>query len=189
MNPLLKKILHFGRKLEWKRLTNVGPKVTTPNSIDIIMPLQENESTLASIISSDLEELTQWKSFKLPLKLRLLPAQFHKMFWGTSMADEEQKWCDDQPPMPAEGAGLENKFQGGGEPMDVDVSEEEELDDDIIEGCHFLEINIKGFQHPRIWIHAKYIQIYNTLEACYQAPVYPYLASAVVITGQPGIGK
>ena len=73
--------------------------------------------------------------------------------------------------------------------MDVDVSEEEELDDDIIEGCHFLEINIKGFQHPRIWIHAKYIQIYNTLEACYQAPVYPYLASAVVITGQPGIGK
>ncbi len=73
--------------------------------------------------------------------------------------------------------------------MEVDVSEEEELDDDIIEGCYSLEIGIKGFAFPRIWIRAEYIRIYDALEARYQKPSYPHLASAVIITSQPGVGK
>ena len=47
--------------------------------------------------------------------------------------------------MPVEGTWLGNEDQGGDEPMDADVSEGEEEDDDIIEGCcYFLEIGIKG---------------------------------------------
>jgi hypothetical protein len=53
-------------------------------------------------------------------------------------------------PMPVEGTVLGNELQGGDEPMDVNVSEEEDLDDDIIEGCYFLEIGIKRFPYPRI---------------------------------------
>jgi hypothetical protein len=72
------------------------------------------------------------------------------MFWGVSMANEEQKWRNAQPPMPAEGTRLGNERQGEDEPMDVDMSEEEVVseedddDDDIIEGCHILEIDIKA---------------------------------------------
>ncbi|KAK2462507.1 hypothetical protein APHAL10511_005477 [Amanita phalloides] len=105
------------------------------------------------------------------------------------MADEEKKWRDAQLPISVEGAGLGNERQGGDEPMDVDVSEEEESDGDIIEGCYSLEIDIMDFEFPRIWIRAEYIRIYDALEAHYRKSAYPYLPSAVVITGQPGIGK
>ena len=90
------------------------------------------------------------------------------------MADEEQKW---------RGTGLGNERQGGDEP---DVSEEE--DDDIIEGCYSLSIGIESFAFPRIWIRAEYIRIYDALEARYKKSSYPYLASAVIISGQPGVG-
>ncbi|KAF8810433.1 hypothetical protein BYT27DRAFT_7016848, partial [Phlegmacium glaucopus] len=65
----------------------------------------------------------------------------------------------------------------------------EELHDDIIKGCHSLKIDINGFEFPRIWICAKYIQIYNALEALYRKPSYLYVAPAVIITGQLGIGQ
>ncbi|KAF8630308.1 hypothetical protein AX15_003001 [Amanita polypyramis BW_CC] len=74
----------------------------------------------------------------------VLPTQLHAMFWGRSMADEEKKWHDAQLPIPVES------------------------DDDIIEGFHFLEIDIKGFKFPRIWIRAEYIRIYDALEALLQ---------------------
>jgi hypothetical protein len=89
------------------------------------------------------------------------------------MAHEAKKWRDAQPPMPAEGTGLGRERQGGDETMDVDVSEEEDLDDDIIEGCYSLEIGIKGFLFPRIWIRAEYIRIYNALEDRHQSPHIP----------------
>jgi len=133
--------------------------------------------TLASIIGSCPETLTEWESFKLSSKSKLLPVQMH-MFWGVSM----------EPPIPVEGTGLGNERQGV-EPMDVDVNEEEDLDDDIIEGCYFLEIGIEDFQLPRIWIRAEYVRIYNAIEDRHRTPYYPPLAPAVVITGQPGIGE
>ena len=156
--------------------------------------LRENGSTLASIVGSRPGRLTWWESFKLSsessVEPSVLPTQLHAMFWGKSMADEEKKWRDAQPPIPVEGAGLGNERQGEDESMDVDVSGEEELDDDIIEGCHTLEIDIEGFEFPRIWIRAEYIRIYDALEAFYRKPSYPpYLAPAFVITGQPGIGE
>ena len=73
--------------------------------------------------------------------------------------------------------------------MDEGVNEEDESDDDIIEGCHFLKIDIEDFKYPLIWVRAEYIRMYNALEAHYRVPVCPYLAPAVIITGQPGIGE
>ena len=100
------------------------------------------------------------------------------------MEDEEQQWRDAQPPMPVEGSGL-----GGDGPMDVDTSEEEDLDDDLIKGCYTLEIGIKHLRIPRVWIRAEYIRIYNAPEAYYQKrPSISNQAPAAVITGQPGIG-
>ena len=135
--------------------------------------LRQENGPLASVVGSP---RTEWEPFKVSSKS--LPAQLHALFWGKSMADEEQKWRDAQPPI------------GEDENMDVDVSgEEDDDDDDIIEGCYSLEIGIKDFEYPRIWIRAEYIRIYNALEDRYRTPSYPYLAPAVVITGQPGIGE
>ncbi|PFH47854.1 hypothetical protein AMATHDRAFT_151083 [Amanita thiersii Skay4041] len=69
------------------------------------------------------------------------------------------------------------------------MTEEEESDDDIIEGCHFLKVDIKYFDFPRIWIRAEYIRLYEALEARYRMHLNPNTARAVVVTGQPGIGK
>ena len=183
MNALSHKAVRSRRKLEW---------VGDGNGLlryDLFMSLlqQENGPGLASIIGSRPDTLAEWDLFKLPSQS--LPAQLHDMFWGESMAHEAKKWRDAQSPMPAEVTGLGRERQGGDETMDMDVSEEEDLDDDIIEGCYFLEIGIKNFEFPRIWIRAEYIRIYNALEDRYKKPSYPYLAPAVVITGQPGIGK
>jgi hypothetical protein len=145
--------------------------------------LPQEGQTLASTIGSLPKRLKEWESFKLSSESELQPYQFHNMFWGKSMADEEQEWRD------AQGTGLGNERQGGDEAMDVDVSVEVDGDDDIIEGCYFLEIGIEGFQLPRIWIRAEYVRIYNALEDRHRTPYYPPLAPAVVITGQPGIGE
>ena len=145
--------------------------------------LQGSGSTLESIIGSRpwTEWLTHWKSFKLSSSSlsgdvfsEAAPVQFYDKFWGKSMADEEQKWRNAQSPSstPVEGC----------EPMEVDVSEE---DDDLIEGCCFLELDIEDINFSRIWIRAEYIRIYNTLENQRGFNSAP----AAVITGQPGIGE
>ena len=143
--------------------------------------LQKPGLTLASIIGSRPEVLTEWESFKH--RNDLLPALWHAKFWGKSM---EQKYHDAQLPMPVEQSGLGSEGRHGDERMDV---EEEDLDDDVIEGCHFLEIDMEGFAYPKIWIRAEYIRIYDALETHYQTPSYPNLAPAAVVTGQPGIGE
>ena len=101
----------------------------------------------------------------------------------------EEKCHDAQPPMPVKQTGLGNEGLHGDEGMNVDKSAEEVLDDDVIEGCHFLEIDIEGFAYPKIWIRAEYIRIYDALEMYYKTPSYPNLAPAAVVTGQPGIGE
>ena len=60
---------------------------------------------------------------------------------------------------------VEESGLGGDEPMDVDTSGGEDLDDDFIKSCYFLEIGIKRVWIPRLWIRAEYIRIYNALEA------------------------
>ena len=172
------KNIELGR---WERLTKVGLHVTY---MYLSIMLQESGSSLASIIGPYQEFLTCLQSSKLTSPI-FLPFQWHAKFWGKSMEDEEQQWRDAQPPMSVEGGGL-----GGDEPMDVDTSEGEDLDDDFIKGCYSLEIGIKRLRIPKVWIRAEYIRIYNALEAYYQKrPSITNQAPAAVITGQPGIGE
>ena len=153
------------------------------------MSLLQEGQTLASTIGSLPKRLKEWESYKLSSESESPVYEWHKLFWGVSMADEEQKWRNAQPPMPVEGTGLRNERQDGDEAMDVDVSVEEDGDDDVIEGCYFLEIDIEDMDFKRIWIRAEYIRIYNALEDLHRTPAYLPVAPAVVITGQPGIGE
>jgi hypothetical protein len=152
--------------------------------------LQENGSTLASMVGSLPKWLKEWESDKLSPESSYklyspYPLQMHAKFWGKSMADEEQK-CNAQSPTSMEGSSLENELQG--EAMDVDVTVSEEDQDDIMDGCYFLELDdIEDLNIHRIWIRAEYIRIYDALEAFYQYP--RRRAPAAVITGQPGIGE
>jgi hypothetical protein len=141
------------------------------------MSAPQESAELASIIGS--EVLAEWETSKLDTVSALLPAQFHTKFWGKIMADA-------QPPA---SSGLGYEGRDGDEIMDVDMSEGVNLDDDVIPGCHFLDIDIENFPYPKIWIRAEFIRIYNALEAYYNEPSYPHTAPAVVITGQPGIGE
>jgi hypothetical protein len=123
--------------------------------------LQGSGSTLESIIGSRPQVLREWESsgsFTEPL-----PVHLHAKFLGKSMADEEQKWRNAQSPTPVEGIRLGNERQGGYKP--VDVSEEE---DDVIEGCCFLELDNEELDISSIRIRAEYIRIYDALELCYQ---------------------
>ena len=148
--------------------------------------LLESGSTLVSVIGPYYEELSKWQSFKLS---HGVAAQWHAKFWGKCMEDEEQEWRNAQLAMSMEGSGLGNEHRGEDESMDVDMSEEEDLDDDFIKGCYPLEIGI-GSAPLMIWIRAEYIRIYNALEAHYQKPLHiNRRAPAAVITGQPGIGE
>jgi hypothetical protein len=152
--------------------------------------LQESGLALASVIGTRPEVLAEWESFRVLPDLQ--PAKWHAEFWGKSIADDEQKWRDAQSPTSLEGSELGNEGRHGGngdESMDVDMSEGVDLDDDVMPGCYFLEIDIEGFPYPKIWIRAEYIRIYDALEAHYQKRSYPYVAPGAVITGQPGIGE
>jgi hypothetical protein len=93
-------------------------------------------STLASIIDCRPEDLTE---FTLANQLSL--TQFHAKFLGKSVEH------DSQPPMPVEQSGLPIEGRHGDARMDVDSGEEKDLDDDVIEGCNFLETGIKGFPY------------------------------------------
>jgi hypothetical protein len=146
--------------------------------------LQESGSGLTSIIGSKTEVLADWKSNLVRPSLPL--AQLHAKFWGISMEGEEKEWRDAQPPMPAAGGELRDKHQHADERTDEDG---DDLDDDIIPGCYFLDIGIEGLEYPRIWIRADYIRTYDALENHYQRPAYSHRAPAAVITGEPGIGE
>jgi hypothetical protein len=60
-------------------------------------------------------------------------------FWGKRMADEEQKWF---------------RMSPWGDELVTS------LDDIVlIEGCYFLDLNIKYLNIPRIWIRAEYTTV------------------------------
>ena len=166
------------------------------------MSLQQvSGSTFASIVKIP-SYMKPWPIIDGDQPLALL----HAKFWGKSMADEEQEWLNALP-VPAMGSesvlgdqeGEERMYEVVDERMVVDetaVVDETmdeamtaDPDDDLIPGCYVLDIDIDGIPCSKIWIRAEYIRIFNALSAYYNTPVFQPQAPAVVITGQPGIGK
>jgi len=123
-------------------------------------------------------------------------ALLHAKFWGRSMVDEEQVWCNSQPLTLAIGNESRDKDQDGDEFMDkcsdrtVDEGQGTDLDDDdIIPGCYLLDIGIEGLNITKLWVRAEYIRVYDFIEYYHKNPSFPReRAPAVVVTGQPGIG-
>jgi hypothetical protein len=79
-------------------------------------------SSLRSVVSSGFEK---WEKLSDSHSL----AQLHAMFWGTSMAEEEEVWR-------------------GQQQSTCDEDEEE----DIIAGCYALKINNIAIWIPSIWV-------------------------------------
>ena len=121
------------------------------------------------------------------------------------MAIEEKEWLNIQTPASDIGREPEGPELHGERCMEkaVDVKTDRgettdndemwddfsDLDDDIIPGCYMLDIDLKGFPYPKIWIRADYIRVFNYLQVVYDRPRLHDIAPAVVITGQPGIGE
>jgi hypothetical protein len=169
------------------------------------MSLQDSGSSLASVIGSPdlgewhLKNYTTWCLNLLSGDHAL--AQLHTKFWGKSMAEEEQQWLATEAipaPIPATRGELgDDLMDDGDERMDEgDLEDGEErtnvtdLEDDFTAGCYFLDIGIENIQNEKLWIRAEYIRMYDYVEAHYKHPGSPKdRPPAVVITGQPGIGK
>ncbi|KAH9995526.1 hypothetical protein BJV77DRAFT_223386 [Russula vinacea] len=98
-----------------------------------------------------------------------LLAELHATYWGKKDTEDHQQLSD------------------------CELSE----DDDIINGCHVLNINNQAIKMGNnIWVRAEYIRIYDFLLDFYNQKAGPMGDSfmskqspAAVITGQPGIGK
>ena len=92
-------------------------------------------------------------------------AKFHTKFWGVANTAGEQEYDND---------------------MEIDGSAAE--DNDIIPGCHVLDISIRGAEE-KIWVRADYIRIFEFAEGFYAKNVSGPLSPCLVITGQPGTGE
>jgi hypothetical protein len=156
----------------------------------LLMPSpQVSASRLSSVVR--FPSMEQWEAIDNDES----PALFHAKFLGKSMANEEEEWSSSQPPIADIGSELEGKELDGERPIGKAVDgktdgDRTDLDsDDIIAGCYMLDIGIDDFPFPKIWVRADYIRIFNYLQAYYDWPRAHNVAPAVVITGQPGIGK
>ena len=109
---------------------------------------------------------SQWEAERLQPGDILI--HFHDVFWGVTMEGEQA-----------------NEDEGENE----DGSEDE---DDIINGCHALDIDIPGIESS-IWVRAEYIRIFDHIKKLYDSVVdqerKDQKSSCVILTGQPGIGE
>jgi hypothetical protein len=70
-------------------------------------------------------------------------------------------------------------------------SEEENINIDLIEGCHALNIDIAGIE-TSIWVRAEYIRLFDHIANLYYTDLSQertqQKSTCVIVTGQPGIG-
>ena len=105
----------------------------------------------------------------------------HTKFWGIPIQDDEPA-----PRTPSEG-----------QPMSIDEDEkesEDERESEVGPGCFILNLDIEDSPIPRLWVRKDYIRLYDFCNGHYEMAresleKTPTLAPAIVITGQPGIGK
>ena len=117
-------------------------------------------STLATVVGSNWQIISNWNSRKAPLDTPL--ARFHAKFWGVEEEGE-----------------LSNN-------MEVDNSIAD--GDEISPRCYILDIGIRGAE-DKIWVRADYIRMFKFAEKFYAESLSNPLSPCLVITGQPGIGE
>src|SRR5258708_3747539 len=120
-------------------------------------------------------------------------AQLHRKFWRKSMVSEEAEWRETRKPVGDDpGDGEVNPMDEQEKGKGKEEEEEEEEEEEFGPGCYILNIDIDNLPHPKIWIRAEYIRIYDRCSAHYESCLSQpnrNVAPSVVITGQPGIAK
>jgi len=78
------------------------------------------------------------------------------------------------------------------ENMDVEGEGDGEEEEDIIEGCYALDIDIDGIE-SLVWVRAEYILIFSHITEVHNTLIYSKRIDkksyCVILTGQPGIRK
>ena len=122
------------------------------------------DSTIQSILypyeqASPLKRTNQWRYFSNEYELEHL----HRRFW----IQGESRNILLNPPEP----------------------EDEGDDDDIGPNCHVLDIGIPTLGLTKLWIRNEYIRMYKHCEDHLEFNRNESKSPAVVVTGQPGIGR
>ena len=89
---------------------------------------------------------------------------------------------------------LHRRFWIQGESADIllnprEPEDEGDGDDDIGPNCHVLDIGIPTLGLTQLWIRNEYIRMYKHCEDHFETNRNESKSPAVVVTGQPGIGK
>ena len=63
-----------------------------------------------------------------------------------------------------------------------------EADDDVGPECHILDSGIPD-ERSKLWVRKEYIRMYKYCEDHFKPGPYVFQSPALIVTGQPGIGK
>ncbi|KAF8257023.1 hypothetical protein EI94DRAFT_1792232 [Lactarius quietus] len=86
-------------------------------------------------------------------------------------------------------AQLHERFWCQGAYKDELLNTPEDEDSEIGPGCFVLDIGIPELKPTEVWVRKEYIRIYKYCHEYLEANRNENMAPAVVVTGQPGIGK
>ena len=89
---------------------------------------------------------------------------------------------------------LHRKFWIQGESANIllnplEPEDEGDGDDDIGPNCHVLNIGIPTLGPTKLWIRNEYVRMYKHCENHLETNRNEFKSPAMVVTGQPGIGK
>jgi len=154
--------------------------------------VQESGLKLAEVVQFH-STTEPWK--KLDIDDRF--SEFHAVFWGKSMDDEEREWLDLKAQSRDESTDDDDIMDDrdyedtdDGDDEDTDDTDTTDADGELIPGCYELCISPNPVSDvSKIWIRADYIRVYEYVESIYGLCYHRRKAQAVVVTGQPGIGE
>jgi hypothetical protein len=86
---------------------------------------------------------------------------FHWKYWDKSIEAEEAEWHNAQ----SKNEHKQQYWQG------QDLYIEDEESEDLVPGCYFLDMDIKGLPVLSLWIRVNYIHIYEVLHCEYPMPM------------------
>ncbi|KAF8265132.1 hypothetical protein EI94DRAFT_1831410 [Lactarius quietus] len=86
-------------------------------------------------------------------------------------------------------AKLHERFWHQGAYKDKLLNPPEAEDDEIGSGCFVLDFGIPDIRPTKVWVRNEYLRIYKYCNNFLEAPHEETDAPAVIVTGQPGIGK
>lgn len=150
-----------------------------------LIQVQESGLKLAEVVQ--FRSTTEpWK--KLDIDDRF--SEFHAVFWGKSMDDEEREWLDLKAQSRDDSTDDDVIMDDGDDDDTDDTDADTDADGELIPGCYELCICPNPVSDvSKIWIRADYIRVYEYAESRYDLCYRRRKAQAVVVTGPPGIGE